>query len=153
MTALEIDAFFKAYAGAFSRLAVDEICNKWAYPAYFVANGRRASLTEDAFRVNTEALCRFYQARGVALAEKQVLEISRLAASTVSVRTADTLSSADGGKIAAWEHVYLVSDTENGPRVVTAMADAELAAWRALERDEKKWIPVFRPHPAPTKET
>jgi len=130
MTAASIQRFFQSYADAFSRSDIDDICEKWAYPAYFVANGHRASLAAPEFKKNTEALCQFYALRGVARAEKEVIEISRLTGSTISVRTADTLFDAAGDEIVAWEHVYLLSDTTDGPRVVAAMPDAELAAWR-----------------------
>ena len=131
MTASQIHAFFKSYADAFSRSAIDEICGKWAYPAYMVARGKRASLNEVEFRKNTEALCKFYRAQRVSRADKEVLELTRLTPTIASVRTADTVFDEGGEIITSWEHVYLLSQTDDGLRAVAAMPDAELEAWQA----------------------
>jgi hypothetical protein len=93
------------------------------------ARGKRAALEAEAFRTNTEALCRFYAAQGLARAHKDVLEVKPLTDTLDTVRTADTLFDADGEVIAAWEHVYLVSETEAGPKVIAALPDDELDAW------------------------
>jgi len=94
--------------------------------------GRQAVLDRDQFHHNTLALCAFYRAQGLARAEKQVLELSRLTATTASVRTEDRLFDAAGGLIAEWEHVYLLSATADGIKVVAALPDNELHAWREL---------------------
>jgi hypothetical protein len=131
MTAAQVDAFFQDYAGAFSRRDVDRICQLWDYPAFMSYEGRQAALDRDAFRTNTEALCAFYDRQGLARAEKQVLELARLTATTASVRTEDRLYDAAGRLIAQWEHVYLLSETADGLRAAAALPDNELAAWRA----------------------
>jgi hypothetical protein len=130
MTAAQVDAFFKGYAEAFSREDVDEICALWDYPAFMSYEGRQAVLDRDQFRKTTFALCAFYRARGLARAEKQVLELARLTPTTASVRTEDRLYNSTGELIAAWEHVYLLSDTAQGIKAVAALPDNELRAWR-----------------------
>jgi ketosteroid isomerase-like protein len=131
MMAREVGAFLQSYARAFSDFDVDAICRSWAYPAYFVARGRRAALDAEAFRANTQALCTFYRARGMTEATKELLEITCISPGTALVRTADVLRGGDGGTIAAWEHVYLLSHTADGLKLVAAMPDGELAAWQA----------------------
>lgn len=129
MTAAEASAFFDRYADAFSRFDVDEICSLWAYPAYFAGRGKRAALDEAAFRANTESLCKFYRTQGVARAAKRVAEFKPLMATIAAVVTEDVLSDAAGAELATWRHGYLVSDTEQGPKVIAALPDAELDAW------------------------
>lgn len=129
MTAAEAGAFFGRYADAFTRFDVDEICSLWAFPAYFAARGKRAALDEAAFRANTQSLCTFYRSQGVTKATKRVVGFEPLAATIVSVITEDVLSDASGAQIATWRHGYLLSDTEQGPRVIAALPDAELDAW------------------------
>jgi hypothetical protein len=130
MTAAQVDAFFQGYAAAFSREDVDEICALWDYPAFMSYEGRQAVLDKDQFRQNTFALCAFYRARGLARAEKQVLELARLTPTTASVRTEDRLYNSSGDLIAEWEHVYVLSETANGIKAVAALPDNELRAWR-----------------------
>ena len=132
MTAAQVDAFFQGYADAFSREAVDEICGLWDYPAFMSYDGRQAVLDREQFRRNTVGLCAFYRARGLARAEKSVLELARLTPTTASVRTHDRLYDAAGALITEWEHVYLLSQTAHGLKAVVALPDNELRAWRAL---------------------
>jgi hypothetical protein len=129
MTAQQVDDFFQAYAAGFTRLDVDDVCHRWAYPAYFVYRGVRSSLSEAEFRTNTEALCRFYASQGMARATKETLDVVQLTETTATVRTADALYDAQGQLIAKWVHAYLLSDTTEGLRVVCAMPDEELEAW------------------------
>jgi hypothetical protein len=131
VTATQIDDFFQGYAAAFSRFDVDEVCRLWAYPAYFAYGGQRAALDAHQFRANTEQLCRFYRAQGMARATKRVLDVHPLTETTASVRTADEILGAQGEIIVAWEHAYVLSETVDGIRVVAALPDAELEAWRA----------------------
>jgi hypothetical protein len=131
MTAAQVDAFFQDYAAAFSRLDVDCICELWDYPAFFSYEGRQDGLDSEGFRANTVSLCDFYRRQGLARAEKQVLELSRLTPTTAAARTLDRLYDAHSALIAEWEHVYLLSDTPAGIKVCAALPDNELAAWRA----------------------
>jgi hypothetical protein len=130
MTATQVDAFFQDYADAFSRQDIDRVCELWDYPAFMSYAGRQAVLDRPAFRRNTAALCDFYRGQGLARAEKQVLELARLTATTATVRTQDRLFDADGRLITEWEHVYLLSETPAGIKVAAALPDNELAAWR-----------------------
>ena len=130
MTTARVQAFFKEYAAAFSSRSVELIQKLWAFPAFMSFGGRQAVLDSEAFRSNTEKLCAFYEGQGVVRAEKQVLELTRLTDTTATVRTADTLFDAQGGIVAAWEHVYLLSDTPDGIRTAAAMPDNEHRAWR-----------------------
>jgi hypothetical protein len=132
----EVEAMFDDYAAAFGRGDVEGVCACWAFPAYFAARGKRAALDEAAFRANTEALCRYYAARGVAEARKRVVALEPLLGGLAFVRTADRLLDAAGGVVAEWEHGYLLSATADGPRLVMAMPDEELDAW------ERKGIPL-----------
>ena len=131
MTAMQIDNFFRGYAEAFSRFDVDAVCSAWAYPAFFAYRGERAALSEKEFRTNTEHLCKLYKAQGMAKSSKAVVEVARLTETTASVRTADKILDAAGETIIQWEHVYLLSDTADGIKVVCAFPDEELAAWDA----------------------
>lgn len=139
MTAIEVHRFFKEYAGAFSRFSVDEIVAHWAYPAFMVGRGKQAALNEAEFRHNTVSPCRFYKERGTARAEKKVIELRPLTATTASARTADTLVDGRGEEIARWEHAYLLSETSDGLKVVAAMPDGELEAWAARGTPLGSW--------------
>lgn len=130
MTAAQVHTFFKDYADAFSARSVERIHGLWAFPAFMSFSGRQAVFDSAAFRSNTEKLCAFYARQGVVRAEKEVLELDRLTATTASARTSDTLFDAQGAVVAAWEHVYLLSDTPEGIRVAAALPDDEVRAWR-----------------------
>jgi hypothetical protein len=135
----EAARFFAAYAEAFGRGDVDALCAMWAYPAYVAARGRRAALDAAGFRDNLVRLCAFYEAQGVASAEKRVVAEEALFPGLRLVRTADRLTGADGAEIAAWEHCYLLSDTSQGLRAVAAMPDGELDAWQARGTPMGSW--------------
>jgi hypothetical protein len=139
MTMADAEAVFAGYAKAFTEMDVDEVCARWSYPAFMAGRGKQASLDEAAFRQNAVALCAFYSAQGVARAEKQVLELARLTETTSTVRTADTLFDARGDLVAAWEHVYLLTETPAGVRVAVALPDGELAAWRSRGTPLGSW--------------
>ena len=139
MTAAQVEDFFKRYADAFSRFDIDEICTMWAYPAYIAGRGKRASLTEDEFRANTAALCAFYDRQGMKKARKQVVELARLIGGTTAVRTADQVFDGEGSVIAAWEHVYVLSETTDGIKAITALPDEELDAWDARGTPMGSW--------------
>lgn len=131
MTAAQVHAFFEDYADAFSRRAVERIQAFWSFPAFLCSGDRQTAFDNDAFRANTVNLCAFYDSQGVARAEKQVLELSRLTETTVTVRTADTLRDANGRVVAEWEHVYLLVETADGIRLAAALPDNEIRAWKA----------------------
>lgn len=130
MTAAQVHALFEDYADAFSRRAIDRIQDLWSFPAFLCSGGRQVAFDSDAFRANTLKLCGFYDRQGVARAEKQVLELTRLTESTASVRTADTLRDTDGHVVAEWEHVYLLVETAGGIRIAAALPDNEVRAWK-----------------------
>lgn len=134
-----IAALFEAYAEAFSRGDSDAVTASWAFPAFFAARGKRAALDETAFRANCDALIRFYRAQGGVRAEKTVVSAEPLFEGLWLVRTGDRVRDRDGAAIAAWEHLYLVSRTETGLRVVAAFADAELDAWAARGTPLGSW--------------
>ena len=131
MTPEAIDAFMTAYADAFSRGAVDEICAKWAYPATIAARGKRTALDAAQFCENTNSLCAFYAVQGMRRAAKKVINVTALTASIAAVRTADTLFDAAGAVLLSWEHAYIVSETPDGLRAIAAFPDAELNAWQS----------------------
>ena len=135
----EIAAFFDEYADAFSRGDVDAICALWAWPAFFVARGRRAALDATAFRANTAAILAAYRGFGVARAEKRVVEIRPLFEGLRLVRTADRMIDAGGAALAAWEHLYLLSRTREGLRAVAAFPDGELDAWQGRGTPLGSW--------------
>lgn len=130
MTAAQVGHLFKSYAEAFSSGDIDRIQEHWDFPAFMLFGGRQTVLDSEDFRANTAKLCAFYVAQGVVRADKEVLEISRLTATTASVRTADKLYDADERLVAEWEHVYLLSVTPGGIKVAAALPDNELRAWR-----------------------
>jgi hypothetical protein len=139
MTATQVETYFHDYAAAFSRFDVDAVGDLWAYPAYMVGRGKRAVLDAEQFRINTMGLCAFYKYQGMARATKRVLDFTPLTATTASVRTADQILDADGQPIIAWEHVYLLSDTPDGIKAVTALPDNELDAWAARGTPMGSW--------------
>ena len=135
----EIARFFDSYAEAFSRGDAEAVAALWAFPAFFVARGKRAALDEAAFRANTEAILAFYRAQGVARAEKRLIGAEPLFDGLWLARTADRLVDAGGATIAEWEHAYLLSRTDSGLRAVAAMPDAELDAWTARGTPLGSW--------------
>ena len=135
----EIARFFEDYAEAFGRGDADAICALWAFPAFFVARGKRAALDQAAFRANTEAILAFYRARGIKRAEKRALGAEALFDGLWLARSADRLLDAGGQAIAEWEHAYLLSRTDSGLRAVAAFPDGELDAWDARGTPLGSW--------------
>ena len=130
MTAVQVHDFFKVYVQAFVDRDIDGICARWDYPAVLVSGGRQVALDREAFRRNLVRLCAFYDAQGLARAEKKVIGFVTLTATTAAVRTRDTLSDVSDALIVEWEHAYLMSDTADGLKVAAALPDDENRAWR-----------------------
>lgn len=127
----DFEAYFAAYVAAFNRRDAEAVAALWAFPATIVARGRSACFDQEAFRSNTEALCAFYERREVAAAHKWVIGAEALFPGLWLVRTADRMTDEAGAEIVRWEHVYLIAETEAGPRALVAMADGEVEAWEA----------------------
>ena len=111
----------------------------WAFPAYFCARGKRAALAEDEFRANSASLCDFYRARGVASIGTEVTGVQAISESVAMVTTHFRLDDATGARIAEWDHIYLLSATESGLRLVAGLPDAELDAWAARGTPLGSW--------------
>ena len=130
MTALQVHDFFEGYVQAFVDRDLDGICARWEYPAVLVSGGRQVALDREAFRRNLVRLCAFYDAQGLARAEKAVIGFVTLTETTAAVRTRDRVYDASGGLIVEWAHAYLMSDTADGLKVAAALPDDEHRAWR-----------------------
>lgn len=125
----DIDAYFQAYAKAFSAFDTRAVTRLWHFPAFISTSGHSVAFDNPAaFEANTEALCRFYKAQGMVRAEKSLLTVTPLYDGVVLARTADRLMGMDGSLIADWEHCYLLRRMQAGWRAVAAVADGELAA-------------------------
>jgi hypothetical protein len=132
MARKSVEDFFAAYAAAFSRLDVDGIVGLWSLSALITTAELSGCFAErEAFRRNTEALCAFYRAQGLSRAKKTVLRIHRLGDGVAAVTTRDELFDARGGRIARWQHAYMIRKTAEGLRTIAAVADAEMSAWKA----------------------
>ena len=139
MTEHDVKHFFDGYANAFSRSAAAEICEHWAYPAFFSARGQSASLNREDFEANTEALCGFYQSQGVARVEKTVVSFVPLTRTIASATVTYRLYDREDKKIAGWDHIYLLSETAEGIKAVVALPDQELDAWTARGTPLGQW--------------
>jgi hypothetical protein len=135
----DIARFFDDYAEAFSRGDAAAVCALWAFPAFFVARGKRVALDEAAFRANTEAILAFYREQGMARADKRLLSADALFEGLWLARTGDRLLDGAERTIAEWEHIYLLSRTDSGLRAVAAMPDGELDAWDARGTPLGSW--------------
>jgi hypothetical protein len=131
MTKAEAIAYFDAYAAAFTRFDIDAICALWVYPALFAGRGKRAVLDAGSFRANTEALCEFYRAQGVARARKRLISLDQLAPTIAAAVTEDELTDDHCAVLAQWRHGYILSETTEGAKAIAAFPDAELDAWEA----------------------
>jgi hypothetical protein len=132
MTPEAVEEFFARYAAAFSRGDAKEIGSFWKLPAFITGPERSVCFTDAAaFRANTDALCGFYRARGMARAHKTVLRIDPAGERVAMVTTGDDLLDAEGRIIARWKHVYLLRETADGLRAIAAVGDDEISAWTA----------------------
>ena len=125
------DALFRSYAEAFARFDAAAVAAHWAFPAFFCARGKRAAMDEHQFLANVEAVMAFYRGQGAAQVEAAVARVQPMVAGLDLVATRYRLADADGEEVAAWEHLYIASDTDAGRRLVAAFADGELDAWEA----------------------
>ena len=126
-----IHELYRTYADAFARFDAEAIVAHWAFPAFSCARGHRAAMEEDAFRANLDALIAFYRRQGVADVKATVRRVQTLFAGLDLVTVRYCLADATGQPVAEWEHLYLVSDTGEGRRLVAAFSDGELDAWQA----------------------
>jgi hypothetical protein len=132
MTATQVHTFFQEYVRAFVDHDIDRICSMWGYPAFMTFDGRQLVFDSEAFRHNAVRLCRFYTAQGMARAEKDVIDLVQLTATTAAVRTRDRLYKANGMMLTNWEHAYLLVEAPQEIRIAAAMPDDENRAWREL---------------------
>jgi hypothetical protein len=130
---------FRSYSEAFARFDPVAISAHWAYPAYFCARGKRASLAAPEFQANAEALCAFYRAQGVARVAATVAQVDWLFDGLALARVGYELADDAGTPVAAWDHIYLVSATDGGLRLAVAMPDGELDAWAARGTPLGQW--------------
>lgn len=134
-----MERLFRSYSDAFARFDAAAISAHWAYPAYFCARGKRASLAEPEFRANVEALCAFYRAQGVKRVAATLRQVEWLSDSLALARTHYRLADGAGAPVAEWDHHYLVSATDDGLKLVAAMPDDELDAWAARGTPLGQW--------------
>jgi hypothetical protein len=127
----DFDNLFQSYARAFARFDAAAVAEHWAFPAFFCARGKRASLDQEGFRANVEAVIAFYHRQGATEVEAELVRVEPLFEGLDLVAVQYRLAKAAGEEIAAWEHLYLASETEEGLRLVAAFADGELDAWEA----------------------
>ncbi|MSP76502.1 MAG: hypothetical protein EXR12_10230 [Rhodospirillaceae bacterium] len=132
MTAPQVHVFFQEYVEAFVEPDIDRICSMWGYPAFMAFGGRQLVFDSASFRTNVIRLCQFYATQGMARAEKDVVDLVQLTATTAAVRTVDRLYKANGTILAKWQHAYLLSETSRKISIVAALPDDENRAWREL---------------------
>jgi len=137
MTTPQVDALFQKYVRAFVEQDIESICSMWKYPAYMVYDDKRLVFDRQSFKDNAVRLCRFYADQGMARADKDVVDVVRLTATTAAARTIDRMYRADGTVLAEWMHAYLLSEVAGAISIVAAMPDDETRAWRDLSASQR----------------
>jgi len=129
----EIDDYFTQYAKAFSESDIEGIIELWAFPAFISADQGSVIFTDaEAFRPNTAKLLEFYVRQGMQQARKTVLNIELLFSGLAQVRTRYELHNKQGELINQWEHVYILRQSAERWRAISAFADNEVASWEAV---------------------
>ncbi|MEM0985161.1 MAG: hypothetical protein AAGJ32_02845 [Pseudomonadota bacterium] len=120
------------YVTAFVAYDATAIARHWAFPALIVQDGKRFAFSDDgAFTKNTGALLGFYEAQGVAAAERSLLSAVALGEGTAAIGVEDIMRSGNGGEIVRWRAGYVLSLVEGDWRAVMADAGGETRAWAA----------------------
>lgn len=134
-----------SYVAAFSTFDVPAIARHWTFPATVVLWGKPGLLADaDAFITNTERLCGFYRAQGVAMAERSVREVLLLAPGSAAIQVDDVMRDSSGTQITGWSAGYLLCETGEGWRACSAVADGEMDAWAT------RGTPLIAPRKSPS---
>lgn len=127
-----IATFFQLYAAAFTNCDAVALSDLWAYPAYITSAERSAAFDDaESFQANTELVCDFYKRQGFVRADEKILAASKLHDGVASVRVQYRLFDAQDQLIIEWEHAYLVRNMNGRWKAIVAIADGEIAAWKA----------------------
>jgi len=133
MTVPQVRTFFDDYVAAFTDRDIYRICMMWAYPAFMAFEGRQLTFDAPSFKANVERLCHRYTERGMARAEKDVVDLVPLTATTAAVTTNDRVYREDGTLLATWKHAYLLNESDSRISIIAAMPDDENRAWREID--------------------
>ncbi|MEM9738384.1 MAG: hypothetical protein AAF829_00815 [Pseudomonadota bacterium] len=126
----QLKAWCQSYVAAFSAYDVAAISDHWVFPATILVKGSPVVLpSKGLFDKNTETLCTFYRAQGVAKAERNLVSVFSMTQATASIRVADTLLDFSGDTIVAWEAAYTLTLINGHWRACLADAAGEMAAW------------------------
>ena len=68
-----------------------------------------------------------------------MIGVQPLSESIALVTTRFRLDDAAGEEVAEWDHLYLVSATEQGLKLIAALPEAELDAWTARGTPLGSW--------------
>ena len=124
--------FFRSYAAAFSKGDARAITGFWAFPAFVTTpQGNAAFEDPERFEANTTALCAFYSRQGLTKVEAETVSINELHQGIALVKTHYRLYGNQDSLIVAWMHTYLIRHERDDIKLITAIADGELAAWEA----------------------
>ncbi|MEM1104816.1 MAG: hypothetical protein AAGH87_00380 [Pseudomonadota bacterium] len=128
----DLTAWCASYVAAFSAYDVQAIGAHWVFPATILAGGRPLRLeSREKFDANTDTLCGFYRAQGVARARRSLRSATPLGAASAAIQVDDVVEDAGGGVITRWRAGYVLVKTAQGWRACLADADGERAAWAA----------------------
>jgi hypothetical protein len=131
MTPARIQTLFSDYARASLDSDVERMASFWAFPAVVIHKDRQVALDPQAFHKNFGDHCRFYEAQGVANAEKELIDLVTLNDTTTAVRTKDWLFDTHGMVIAEWESAYLLNESAGEPKISAAMPAGEIEMWKS----------------------
>lgn len=129
----ELSAWCASYVAAFSVFDVEGIADHWTFPASVMMDKGLHSFSDRAAFIGDIGLqCDFYARKGVVSAERRLLSAFSLTENVASIRVKDHMLSVVGREIVRWEAAYTLARFDGQWRVLFAVAEGEMRAWRAL---------------------
>lgn len=128
----ELEDWCRSYLSGFNAFDVDAISDHWRFPALVLQTRRSIGFkSRDHFTKNTSALLGFYEVQGVNRAVRKLLDYLRLDSDTVAMTVEDWMLDKTGKTIVTWKAAYTLQRDEHQWKAVMAVAEGEVAAWKA----------------------
>ena len=128
----DLAAWCASYVAAFNCGDADAISHHWAFPALIAQSGQQYSFrSAEHFTKNTELLLGFYKREGVTRVERELTGVMAMNGETASITVADAMFDIDGNTVVAWDAAYVLHRIGGSWKAILALAEGELAAWRA----------------------
>jgi hypothetical protein len=129
----QIENRIKRYASALGALDVEGICDFWLVPGVMSVRGVNTVFpTRNSLYATADALCDFYERRGVAYMRAVLGESTMPLPDSVYCSAHFEAADVNGMPIAGWTQHYTLRFVNNDWRIAFLLGDGETIAWEKL---------------------